>query len=90
MDETRTRTRPWKVFVRDVGPIFSFGTEAPARRRAEALAREYAEVLVYDVSPTTPLTRSVYRFGREAPLEERFEDGTWIKVVVFPLEEARS
>jgi len=65
--------RPWKVFVRDIGPTFSFANEAAARARAvdlisgevvigDTLYGNYAEVLVWgpETSPDL-MRRTVYR-----------------------------
>lgn len=63
--------RPWKVFVRDIGPTFSFVHEHSARVKAARLVSpggcgengSYAEVIVsnlYGVAPAD-YTRTVYR-----------------------------
>ncbi len=58
------RRRPWRVHVVEIGPNFSFSTEARARKRAEDLTREeYAMVHVYDIWEEFPLHRYVYRYG---------------------------
>jgi hypothetical protein len=60
--------RPWTVFVREVGPTFTFSTEANARQRARDLtAGEYAEVLVWNkelfYDDPVLLRRWIYRDG---------------------------
>lgn len=65
--------RPWKVFVRSVGPTFTFASEAAANARAAALVAEdgpdrYAAVDVYCVDQWAtggPLERVQYRYGEE-------------------------
>lgn len=72
---TRTR-RPWHVFVRSVGPTYTFATEERAHERARRLVPEYAEVLVYAVGLDAPLERTVYRPDRP-PVRERFGPAGW-------------
>ena len=67
-----TTRRPWKVFVRDIGPTFAFATEVAARERALQLVSPvgfkvgknwvgcYSEVLVYDAY-AYPVVRTIYR-----------------------------
>lgn len=66
--------RPWKVFVRDIGPTFSFATPIRAHARAAELVGEFAEVLVY--STEGERRRTVYRYDRPAR-DEVFEEGQW-------------
>lgn len=73
--------RPWKVFVFDIGPSFSFASEERAVERASALvASEYAAVSVYQVDQeirsATGLTRTVFRHDAE-PTVERFDGRRW-------------
>lgn len=61
--------RPWVVFVRDIGPTFTFASEANARQRAcDLTAAEYAEVHVWthEIHADDPhlLRRSIYRDGQ--------------------------
>ena len=79
-------TRPWRVFVRDIGPSFSFSTEERARARAVALTDgslpdTYAEVLVYSVTPARPETwrRTIYRPNQE-PVTQELRAGSWGRV----------
>lgn len=66
--------RPWRVFVRDIGPSYSFGHWSAAWKRAVALVDGswhdvmYAQVLVYDVS--TPIGER-WVFTPDAPQGER-------------------
>jgi hypothetical protein len=87
------RSRPWTVFVRDIGPTFTFATEAAARQRAEALTGEneilvnhrvhgcYKEVILYEVRYTGPvdLDRWVYRYGKPTLYEKLNDKGQWVK-----------
>lgn len=41
------RQRPWKVFVQQIGPSFSFATEDRAHARALELSVEYATIEVW-------------------------------------------
>lgn len=80
-----TARRPHGVFVRDIGPTFTFATAARAHERARLLVGpglprgefvdRYAEVVVTDrnaFAHTVPL-RTVYRHDRSPSVEE-FDD----------------
>lgn len=73
--------RPWKVFVRDVGPTFSFARPEDAHARAAGLVEgEYADVIVFGtddpIAPLATMRRTRYRPG-VAPVEEHLVDGQW-------------
>jgi hypothetical protein len=83
--------RPWKVFVRDIGPSYSFASEQAARDRASALVGpefslghalvgNWSNVLVYNLDGDID-QRWTYKPGQE-PLEERWtpEKG-WLPVL---------
>jgi len=90
----RRSKRPWKVFVRDIGPTFSFTHEADARARAEALVGSqtligcrlygpYAEVLVYESNIDIPVAewrRTVYRYDRPTVEEQLLSNGQWKEI----------
>lgn len=72
--------RPWKVFVRDIGPSYSFASEQAARDRASALTGpvfslggalvgDWGNVLVYSLDDID--RRWTYKPDQE-PLEERW------------------
>jgi hypothetical protein len=70
--------RPWKVFVRDIGPMTSFATEDRAHARARDLtAGEYAEVVVW-LTGDDPMRRTVYRHDAE-PRTEVLSFGRWVE-----------
>lgn len=75
MHRTAAAGRPWKAFVRDIGPTYSFATAERAHARARDLVGDYAEVLVYAVGGD--LERWVYRYDREGPRRQVFLDGQW-------------
>ena len=82
------RRRPWKVFVRDIGPSYTFATKEAAIARAEALigpefalngalVGNWSDVLVYDAFVHPP--RHIrYRQGHE-PVVEVFNGAHWIE-----------
>ncbi len=69
------RRRPWRVFVRSIGPSFSYATEDRARTKAIALADEYAEILVYNIL-SAHMTRTRYLYGGTV-IEETLNGGVW-------------
>lgn len=82
------RRRPWHVFVRDIGPTYTFGTEEAANRRAVDLVTTgdvhnagavYGEVLVYSVGREweNPPRRRVHRYEK-SPVDEMLVDGRWV------------
>lgn len=73
------RRRPWKVYVRSVGPSYTYATEDAAVARAERLTREehYAEVLVY-CTGTDGDWRSRRVFTPDGVRHERFADTGWV------------
>ena len=91
----RRSKRPWKVFVRNIGPTFSFTHEADARARAEALVGpeeivvnnrlhgSYGEVLVYESNIDIPVAdwrRTVYRYNRPPVEEQLLSNGQWKEI----------
>jgi hypothetical protein len=80
MPGKRGTKRPWKVFVHDIGPTFSYATEVRARERAQDLVSPkgpdcYGKVTVYDVF-RTPIQRTLYQFEKE-PVEQVLRGGAW-------------
>lgn len=87
--------RPWRVFVRDIGPTFSFANEADARARALALTqgqvtigkRLYGPYSRVEVSGPCPREvygweRTVYRYDKPSFVEvwSRTEHGAgWVR-----------
>jgi hypothetical protein len=80
-------SRPWRVFVLDVGPTYTFATEDAAKARAEALVGPefvlngklvggWGDVLVYDAL-AFPLVQTRYRPG-QPPVTERMVEGRWV------------
>lgn len=65
------RRRPWKVFVHDIGPTFTFASAERAHAKAQEVmeAEHYAMITVYDASDTK-LERTAYRFDQEPVVEE--------------------
>lgn len=83
------RSRPWKVFVPDIGPSFSFATEAAAHRRAQALIDGefvigstlyggYGRVFVYEVGGVG-WVRTLYQLDK-SPSTQRLDLDTmrWV------------
>lgn len=68
------RRRPWRVFVQEIGPTYSFANESRARARAEELIERerYAAVDVYQADERAPFRRTRYRF--DAPPVEQVLD----------------
>lgn len=70
--------RPWTVWVRSIGPTFTFATEERAAARArELVEREYLEVVVWG-PVELPLKRRIFRQGTERV--EVFEVDHWAPV----------
>jgi hypothetical protein len=76
--------RPWKVFVHDVGPSWSFATEEAAERRAVEACGEYAHVSVYEsgADAPVPMIRWLWTAGPECPIVARqeFTPKGWVTV----------
>lgn len=80
------RERPWKVFVRDIGPTYSFASEEAAHKRARllvgpefvlngVLVGAWADVLVYNYR--TAISHTRYRPDRK-PVVEHLVEGRWV------------
>lgn len=79
---TRKRRRPWRVFVWDIGPTFSFGSKERAFTRAHELLGEYTKVSVTDFDswvPGEPWTRTMLTADGRC-WDEHFVQGQWHKV----------
>ena len=65
LEDYYRRRRPWRVHVREIGPDYSFGSEARAHERALVLLSEYATVDVWESvlesSRLWPMRRTVWR-----------------------------
>lgn len=69
-------TRPWKVFVHDIGPTFTYASPEKAHAKAAGLVPEYARVSVYNSGAELPLRRTLYRFDGP-PTEQEFGADGW-------------
>lgn len=78
--------RPWKVFVRAIGPTFSYASEAGAHAKAAALVAadgpdRFAKVDVYSIEEWGAggqLVRVQYRYGQEPARQVLVESGDQI------------
>jgi hypothetical protein len=73
--------RPWHVFVRDIGPTFTYATEERARAKVAELREEYGFIVL-----TGPCPRSVIGWERtnfvheKEPYVEVLTDGQgWVR-----------
>ena len=71
--------RPWRVWVHDIGPNYSFTRrEAALERAAQLVAGDYAKVTVIDLDHTRwPLERNLFRHDAP-PMAQIMDEATFI------------